>query len=86
MNHQNSLYLVGSAALALALAVDTATAQETDVTQAPNPINAGIQRSYTDQVGAGHGDMMTPDSSVFMIGRDPFRKHGDGAGQRNRLY
>jgi di-heme oxidoreductase (putative peroxidase) len=48
-------------------------AQLTDVTQTPNSENAGIQKSLEEQIGAGRGDLMTPDSSLFLIGRDPFR-------------
>jgi hypothetical protein len=48
-------------------------AQLTDVTQAPNTIGAGIQKSLTEEIGNGRGDVMTPGSSVFMINRDPFR-------------
>lgn len=47
--------------------------QQTDVTQAPNPIGAGSQRSYADQIGAGHGNVWIPDSAVYLIKRDPFR-------------
>ena len=48
-------------------------AQLTDTTQTPNTANVGIHRSLADQVGAGRGDVMTPDSSLFIIKRDPFR-------------
>jgi hypothetical protein len=51
----------------------TADAQLTDVTQTPNRANAGIQKSLEEQIGAGQGDMMTPESSMFIIQRDPFR-------------
>lgn len=47
--------------------------QLTDTTQTPNIINSGIQKSYNDQIGTGRGDAMTPDSSRFIIERDPFR-------------
>lgn len=67
----------------LALAVGTlvgflwasapARAQETDVTQTPNAANAGAKKSYAEQIGAGRGDILTPDSSAFIIARDPFR-------------
>ena len=50
-----------------------ADAQLTDVTQTPNRANAGIQKSLEEQIGAGQGDMMTPESSMFIIQRDPFR-------------
>ena len=50
-----------------------ASAQESDVTQTPNAIGAGIQKSLEEQIGAGRGDLFTPDSSRFLIARDPFR-------------
>lgn len=50
-----------------------ARAQQTDVTQTPNAANAGAKKSYSEQIGAGRGDIMTPDSSAFLIARDPFR-------------
>lgn len=48
-------------------------AQLIDRTKNPNAINAGIAKSLTQQIGAGRGDLMTPDSSMFIIKRDPFR-------------
>ncbi|MEO6334245.1 MAG: di-heme oxidoredictase family protein [Pyrinomonadaceae bacterium] len=51
----------------------TAYAQLIDRTKNPNAINAGIAKSFTQQTGAGRGDMLTPDSSMFIIKRDPFR-------------
>jgi hypothetical protein len=50
-----------------------AEAQLTNITQTPNQENAGIQKSLEEQVGAGRDDVMTPDSSLFIIQRDPFR-------------
>jgi Di-haem oxidoreductase, putative peroxidase len=50
-----------------------ADAQLTDITQTPNEANAGIQKSLEEQIGAGQGDVMTPDASLFIIQRDPFR-------------
>jgi hypothetical protein len=44
-----------------------------DKTKAPNVAGQGINKSLTEQVGAGRGDSMTPDSSCFIINRDPFR-------------
>ena len=43
--------------------------------QTPNPLNAGIQKSLEQQVGAdpNGGDINTPDTSRFIIARDPFR-------------
>jgi Di-haem oxidoreductase, putative peroxidase len=50
-----------------------ARAQLRDVFQAPNPINEGIHKTFAGEVGAGRGDAVTPGSSLFIIGRDPFR-------------
>src|SRR6185295_5326690 len=45
----------------------------TDITQTPNTAGAGIKKSLTQEIGAGRGDVFTPDSSIFLIQRDPFR-------------
>jgi di-heme oxidoreductase (putative peroxidase) len=50
-----------------------AGAQLVDNTLAPNTAKAGINKSLADEVGAGRGDIMTPNSSLFIINRDPFR-------------
>jgi len=55
------------------LASGTVWAQLVDATQAPNPENAGIQKSLAEQIGAGQGDALTVDSSTYIIRRDPFR-------------
>jgi hypothetical protein len=47
-------------------------AQLTDITQTPNAENAGIQKSLGEQIGTDRGDLMTPDSSLFIIRRDAF--------------
>src|SRR5436309_12736700 len=48
-------------------------AQLIDNNQAPNTVKAGINKSLADEIGPGRGDLMTPNSSLFMINRDPFR-------------
>jgi hypothetical protein len=48
-------------------------AQLVDNTQAPNTAKAGINKSLADEVGSSRGDKMTPNSSVYLIERDPFR-------------
>src|SRR5215204_6390353 len=48
-------------------------AQSIDRTQNPNAADAGIAKSLPQEIGAGRGDVMTPDSSAFIISRDPFR-------------
>ncbi len=55
-----------------------AFAQLNDVTQTPNTENVGIKKSLSEQVGAGQGDIMTPDSSAFIASRDPFRSVARG--------
>jgi hypothetical protein len=44
-----------------------------DRTLAPNKIYEGIAKSLREQIGAGRGDWSTPNSSSFLISRDPFR-------------
>ena len=53
--------------------VSISAAQMIDNTQAPNTAKAGINKSLLDEVGAGRGDVMTPGSSFYIIGRDPYR-------------
>jgi len=48
-------------------------AQMIDRTQNPNVGNFGIAKSLPQQIGAGRGDALTPESSAFIIARDPFR-------------
>lgn len=50
-----------------------ARAQLVDRTMAPNNANEGIAKSYIEEIGAGRGDSLTPNSSRFIIQRDPFR-------------
>ena len=50
-----------------------ALAQLIDKTKAPNLADEGINKSLAQQIGSGRGDWMTPDSSSFIIARDPFR-------------
>jgi len=57
--------------LLVVIATSNCSAQLTDQTQAPNTAQAGIAKSLQDEVGAGRGDVYTPDSSLFVINR-PF--------------
>lgn len=50
-----------------------AHAQMTDQTQTPNAEGAGIFKSLDQEIGAGVGDSLTPDSSTYIILRDPAR-------------
>ena len=54
------------------VAAGKAHSQLTDSTQTGTP-NAGINKSFEDEIGAGRGSIMTPGSSLFIIERDPFR-------------
>jgi mono/diheme cytochrome c family protein len=60
----------GGALLLLGIGVH---AQLVDNTQATNPINAGINKSLSDEIGAGRGNVNTVGSSAYIIARDPFR-------------
>jgi hypothetical protein len=55
------------------LSVPVAHAQLTDQTQTPNTERAGIVKSLEQQIGAGVGNALTPDSSTYIILRDPAR-------------
>jgi hypothetical protein len=66
-------YAILCGIVVLALVTTVAFAQLTDKTLAPNTAGAGINKSLAQQVGAGRGDAFTPNSSVFIIKRDPFR-------------
>ena len=50
-----------------------ARAQMIDNTQATNPLNAGINKSLSEEVGAGRGNASVAGSSAYLIARDPFR-------------
>jgi hypothetical protein len=64
----------GAIALAaLSFFASMAQAQLVDNTHAPNVAKGGINKSLQQEIGASRGDAMTPDSSIFIIQRDPFR-------------
>jgi len=64
--------LVHSAATVALIALPV-MGQLVDKTLAPNASGSGINKSYSQEIGAGRGDINTPDSSMFIIKRDPFR-------------
>lgn len=69
-------FLVRAASLlALSLLIPlTADAQLVDRTRAPHTENnAAVQKSLAQQIGAGRATDTTPNSSLFLIRRDPFR-------------
>ena len=71
------LGLTGAAALAVATAAGSADAQLKDITQiGPTVAGGAINKPFegsTGQVGDGRGDTFTPNTSIFIIKRDPFR-------------
>jgi hypothetical protein len=62
-----------SFAVVLAFLSAPVLGQLVDRTQTPNIANEGIAKSYAQQIGAGRGSLTTPNSSLFIINRDPFR-------------
>ena len=73
---KRSACLAGSVLALGWLTIPPVAAQQVDDTQLTQPVatpDAVIQKSLTEQIGAGQGDVDTPDSSIFVIKRDPFR-------------
>jgi cytochrome c2 len=68
-----SISRIGFSALCLWAASATVHAQLVDKTKAPNLANEGINKSLAEEIGAGRGDSTIPNSSAYVIGRDPFR-------------
>src|ERR1700724_135100 len=64
---------IGSLVAALVFFAPLLRAQLIDNNQAPNTAKAGINKSLANEIGPGRGDLMTPNSSLFIINRDPFR-------------
>jgi hypothetical protein len=63
-----------ASALIVTVVAGTAEAQLRDITQiSPTVPGGAINKSYAQEIGAGRGDLFTPDSSLFIINRDPFR-------------
>ena len=56
-----------------AMMLATASAQMIDNTQATSTANAGINKSLSDEIGARRGNLLTTNSSIYIINRDPFR-------------
>lgn len=67
-----SCRILGAWCLATGL-ITSAWGQLPDQTMAPNAAKVGIAKSLQDEVGTGRGDVNTPDSSIYIIKRDPFR-------------
>ncbi|MGH8194001.1 MAG: di-heme oxidoredictase family protein [Woeseiaceae bacterium] len=73
MRHNSGKSCVPCLCVIFTCLTGTANAQLTDLTQTPNPINAGIAKSLEEQIGTGQGDEYTAGSSIYMINRDPAR-------------
>src|SRR6478735_5755179 len=71
MKIKNLAVVVGLAVCMIQASV--AHAQLVDNTLAPNTAKSGINKSLASEIGPGRGDVMTPNSSLFIINRDPFR-------------
>jgi di-heme oxidoreductase (putative peroxidase) len=69
----SKIFVIVTWAAALILLTIPALAQLIDKSKSPNVANEGINKSLAQQIGAGRGDWTTPDSSSFIISRDPFR-------------
>src|SRR5262252_4296676 len=57
----------------MALAIAPGHAQLIDKHRMPNTANEGIRKSLIEEIGAGRGYETMPDSSMYIIKRDPFR-------------
>jgi hypothetical protein len=57
----------------MVVAVSAAGAQMVDNSQAPNIAKADINKSLQGEIGAGRGSISAPNSSLYIISRDPFR-------------
>ncbi len=68
------------------LSAPSAGAQLIDRTLSPNVANEGIAKSFSQETGVGRGDIFTPDSSAFIIARDPFRAIRRGRQLFQRKY
>ena len=73
MNRTELTGIVAAALVVGLFALGSANAQLIDRTKAPNVSNEGIAKSIAQEIGADRGDWSTPESSSFIIARDPFR-------------
>jgi Di-haem oxidoreductase, putative peroxidase len=69
----NRVFRITLGVVLAAFATSALPAQLIDNNQAHNTAKAGINKSLADEIGPGRGDLMTPNSSLFIINRDPFR-------------
>lgn len=83
---RNSTFIFFSVVFFLIVFSINTQAQETDITQTPNMANVGMKKSLEQQIGAGQGDIFTPDSSLYLINRDPFRSIARGRNLFQRKF
>ncbi len=72
-NAKKTLRIVLLGWVTLLLFSTTVHAQLTDQTQTPNVAGRGIALSLEQQIGDGQGDISTPNTSHYIIKRDPAR-------------
>ncbi len=73
MSKHKLLVVVAMGMAAYVLTSAPLTAQMVDYVSAPNAANEGIAKTLAQQIGADRGDPMMPESSAYIIERDPFR-------------
>jgi Di-haem oxidoreductase, putative peroxidase len=90
MNSRKTKLVVGVLVIFACLAhcwlAPVSRAQLPDKTVTPNAAGAGISKSFSQEIGAGRGDIMTSDTSLFIINRDPFRAIRRGRQLFQRKY
>jgi hypothetical protein len=79
-------FFIAGALLTMAVLSNALSGQLIDYTLAKNTEGDGIRKSYAEQIGAGRGDWFTPESSSFIIARDPFRAIRRGRQLFNRKF
>src|SRR6185503_915305 len=73
-NTTRGTFLSGALLIAATVIDGNATAQLRDKSQLSVVVPGSvINKSWVQEIGAGRGDIMTPNSSAFIIARDPFR-------------
>ena len=72
-NVKKAIRIVLLSWMVLLIFSNTVYAQLTDQTQTPNAAGRGIALSLEQQIGDGQGDIFTPNTSFYIIKRDPAR-------------
>jgi len=61
MRFDRSAFLASATVVGTIFGSGLGRAQLTDITQTPNAANAGIHKSYSQEIGPGRGDVITPE-------------------------